>query len=373
MKRGKSYVRSFIAACVGLAAVAHAQQPVPPLTDAAASEQQAPKGDSTPAAADAKEPPIIQPVVKTRLPKELSFPRSILACPDGTGCLILDVDAAGDRVFKVALADGKVVGKATEIGTQSFQAKFLRAGNLWVLVRTDSGEIVQLDANTGAMVRRIAPSSDSRGCVVNGEGDSIAWGGNEKIGIIDLATGKQTQFAPVDIEQRPLIPIAFTKDILVAGVPDKDKALCFAIDLKSGKTVARTELSLGPLSTSSDGELFASATIKDDGWDRVTVWDSKELKKVADREFKPTISSIGLQLAPKGSFLLVHEYMVQFLFIWNPESGEPVAMLGPGDLSATAFDLSNDGKKVTAMAGTWHNGSLAPEWIATYDLSALIK
>ena len=266
-----------------------------------------------------------------------------------------------------------------------------------VLLQKGEDRPAGYDLRTGRRVRQFDPagsppggplelSADGRrlACPTQSRGAALWDAGTGKVSVVPL------EFVPQGA-RFVVHPLAGSDRLLVQYAVAENRALRFwsgLFDPATGHSRMLSDARCAAL-PAGDGKrayLMRQEDPERTAWTSAEVWDLEAGKRVSKHPLRPPLSSIDQKLAGErgaaadgdGGLLFLHEYMVQPVVIWDlrrrPADGRPLpllAVVGPEGGGCHNFDVTPDGKKLVAVAGTWRQGGLVPleEPLVTYDLS----
>jgi len=317
--------------------------------------------------------PFIAPTHACKLPKEIQRLRAISICPDGSGVLIFTVLDGNDSLVKVDVNTGATLGEPTKFGKAFRQFTFCRSGANSLLVRSSRTEISQVDSNSGKVIRTFDVDGASLNFCAAADGASFAIDTPSGVEIWDLVNGKSRGIVrPEGNESIRLVPVALpSADKILACHMDGDKANFVVLDATTKRKLAESQIKMGPFAPSSDLSCMLIASIESAKWEKAGIWNTTTLEKMSESTLSPSLAAISQKLGPNGRLLLLQEYMVQPILVFDTKKSEFIAALGPDGYGSVMFDVSPDWRSAASIVGPWINGDLQPGWIAVYDLKGV--
>lgn len=284
--------------------------------------------------------------------------------------MALDTGAVSEPVAKIAGAD------------RSFQLSSGLDG-ISVVVQPARGKPIEVyDLKTRTRRASITTAGESGGYskfFVADASTLVATTGDGKIQRWDLATGASKGTAPIKAELNGgrFVPVACAGGTLVIGLPPSPGAAAnapitlLAVDIVSGEVKAKKEVPSGPFSWSDGCDSLVLGSSAGGGWKDLRVIKVASLESGQAQTMTPEISSVQSKLARGGDLLLMLEYMVNVIVVWDTTSGKPIATM-PAEVGGSAsFQVSRDGATLVSLSGPFVEGGIRPDHWEIYDLRAI--
>jgi WD40 repeat protein len=252
-----------------------------------------------------------------------------------------------------------------------------------VIVQAGRGKPIEVyDLKTRARRTTMATASDAGEYGAFFAPDAATLVATTKDGRIqrwDLGTGESKGAARIPTDQGggPFFAVACVERTVLVGFrpsngPSTDEAVTLlAVDIASGEVKAKTEVVGGPVSVGDGCGSFILGSASDAGWKDMCTYKVSTLEKGAAHAMKPAISSIQTGLARGSDLLVMLEYMVNVIVVWDTKTGEPIATMPPELGGSVRFEVSRDGSTLVSLSGPFVEGSIVPDHWEIYDLRGL--
>jgi DNA-binding beta-propeller fold protein YncE len=251
----------------------------------------------------------------------------------------------GERVARIAAADGAPVATARVARKASHLALEPRSGRLFV-ADAQANEVIALRAADLAVLARWPAPGGPQLPLAGADGSVCVTGGGT--GTLTIATPRNGRYSErtVEVGACPHDPLLDEAGAHVL-VPCAGSGELVKVRLADGRILGRTRVGDGPthLARRADGRIYCA-----NSWDGTVTCVSRDGERIASAASGPWAHAIDV--TPDGSFVFVANFLDDSMAVFDADTLKRVALLPTGEY-AHGVDVSPDGRHlvVTAFAG----------------------
>lgn len=153
--------------------------------------------------------------------------------------------------------------------------------------------------------------------------------------------------------------------------PDAGTERLTVLQANDGTVDEQQEL-VGPVvHTDWGSNRMISVRIEDNHWSEIEMWPLDSMERQGPHEVRGDIASVGIRVSEKHDLVFVHNWMVEFVAVYDMREKHWGSILGPENHLVREFDISSDGDRAITVQGQGLNGDVLQTHFAIFDISDL--